>query len=310
MARIDEFNKGARDEGFKSWVDLRDRLKKKDYKVFRLTIQRIHANLKRNKGKYKKPLTVAEKVARASQALVIHTWDSVTKEYPDFKDALNEYLNNRTTKPELKRIGKLKISPEKKWNMMSGDLKQFILRFNADQFQRYKNTLTTPQMGELSNFKSIRDVLVPTAGKTYHTENGVVQFDQHFYKLNRAQRFQDYIKEQGIEEISLPSKKELERGTLKWQIAGKEKPVGGQKRWKLTDKAIKEGKTFASILKSFPNLGAESSLEYSEILAKISRNHPIYKDTQRGLRSLLDFVQVAINDELKSVFKIRIFFCY
>ena len=54
-----------------------------------------------------------------------NTWASVTKEYPDFAKGMKEYLDDVTTKPDLKKINKLKISPEKKWNMMSGIQKQF-----------------------------------------------------------------------------------------------------------------------------------------------------------------------------------------
>ena len=108
--------------------------------------QKILRNLDRNYGRYVPPMTVAERVAIASQAQVKHTWASVTKEYPDFKDAMKEYLDNRTTKPELKKINKLKISPEKKWDMMSGKQKQFILKFNRRQFQIFKNSITIPEM--------------------------------------------------------------------------------------------------------------------------------------------------------------------
>ena len=141
---IKELNKGARDEGFKSWKDFK--YADIDAEEKRVLSQKILRNLDRNNGRYVPPMTVAERVAIASQAQVKHTWASVTKEYPDFKDAMKEYLDNRTTKPELKKINKLKISPEKKWDMMSGKQKQFILKFNRRQFQIFKNSITIPEM--------------------------------------------------------------------------------------------------------------------------------------------------------------------
>ena len=169
-----------------------------------------------------------------------HTWASVTKEYPDFKDAMKDYLDNRTNKPDLKKITKLNISPEKKFNMMNGVQKQFLLRFNKQTFQPFKNTITIDEMGKLSNFKSIRDVASVSATRPYNMKDGVIQLDQHFYKLNRAKRFQDYLKNEGIEKITIPA-----QGAEGIRFKG---------RWRLTDKAIKEGKTFASILAAFPNL--------------------------------------------------------
>ena len=233
---LKELNAGARDEGFKSWADLKTAIGVDKRKIS----GKILANIKRNKGKYIVPMTAVEAAAKAAQSQVINTWTAVTQKYPDFEDAMKEFLDNRTNKPDLKKINRLKISPEKKWNEMSGIQKQFILKFNKDQFQPYKGTITTEEMGKLSNFKSIRDVASVSATRPYNMKDGVIQLDQHFYKLNRAKRFQDYLKNEGIEKITIPA-----QGAEGIRFKG---------RWRLTDKAIKEGKTFASILAAFPNL--------------------------------------------------------
>ena len=137
---IKELNKGAREEGFKSWADL-----KASTDIDKRTISgRILKNIERNKGIYKIPLTTAE-VNRLTKTK--HTWASVTAKYPDFKLAMKDYLDNRTEQPDLKRINKLKISPEKKFNMMSGTQKQFILRFNKALFQPFKNSIRVDEMG-------------------------------------------------------------------------------------------------------------------------------------------------------------------
>ena len=274
---IKELNKGAKEEGFKSW---RDPARRGD----RSATDRILANIKRNKGTYKIAMTFAE-INRLHKTK--HTWASVTKEYPDFAKGMKEYLDTKTQKPELKKINKLKISPEKKWNMMSGKQKQDLFKFNKKQFQPFKNTITIDEMGKLSNFKSIRDVASVSATRPYNMKDGVIQLDQHFYKLNRAKRFQDYLKNEGMVKVEKPSQ-------------GAE-GIRFQGRWKLTDKAIKEGKTFASILAAFPNLEGKPSTEFQKILAKATRNHPIYKDTQRGLRSLFNFVQDSVNSEMEAV---------
>ena len=83
----------------------------------RVLSQKILRNLSRNNGKYVIPLTPAE-VNRLTKTK--HTWAAVTKEYPDFAKGMKEYLDNRTTKPDLKKINRLNISPEKKFNMMNG----------------------------------------------------------------------------------------------------------------------------------------------------------------------------------------------
>ena len=188
---IKELNKGARFNGYKKWWDPALRADKK-------AIDRILRQLSLKNGIWQPPLTVAERVAIASQAQVKHTWASVTKEYPDFKVAMKEYLDNRTNKPDLKKINRLNISPEKKFNMMSGTQKQFILRFNKTLFQPFKNSIGVDEMGELSKFKSIKDLLNVDVTRSYNKKNGIIQFDQHFYQLNRAQRFQDYLKNEGV----------------------------------------------------------------------------------------------------------------
>ncbi len=136
---------------------------------------------------------------------------------------------------------------------MSGEQKQFILRYNKDQFQPFKNTLDVDGMGKLSNFKSFRDILSVDATRPYPTKNGVVVLDAAFYKLNRAKRLHEYLKNEGIEKVEKSSK-----GSQATRFKG---------RWKLTDKAIKEGKTFASILAAFPNLAGEPSTEYKKYLS-------------------------------------------
>jgi hypothetical protein len=282
---IKELNKGARDEGFKSWKDFK--YADIDAEEKRVLSQKILRNLDRNNGRYVPPMTVAERVAIASQAQVKHTWASVTKEYPDFKDAMKEYLDNRTTKPELKKINKLKISPEKKWDMMSGKQKQFILKFNRRQFQVFKNSITVPEMGELSKFKSIRDVLVPVSANSYNYKNGVVVLDPKFYSANRAKLFQDYLKQEGMERLAIPVE-----GAKGERFKG---------RWVLTDKAIKEGKTFASIIGAYPNLKGTPSTIYNNILANVTKDHPVYKDTQQGLRSLFNFVKDSINSDMRAL---------
>ena len=289
---LKELNAGARDEGFKSWADLKTAIGVDKRKIS----GKILANIKRNKGKYIVPMTAVEAAAKAAQSQVINTWTAVTQKYPDFEDAMKEFLDNRTNKPDLKKINRLKISPEKKWNEMSGIQKQFILKFNKDQFQPYKGTITTEEMGKLSKFKSIGDVASVDPTRPYNIKNGVVQLDQHFYRVNRAKRFQDYLKNEGIVKVSIPSPTDARRG--RWKTT---KPVSVTGRWKLSDKAIKEGKTFASILGAFPNLSGSPSTEYQKILAKITHNHPIYKDTQQGLRSLFNFVKDSINTDMEAL---------
>jgi hypothetical protein len=277
---IKELNKGARFNNYKHWWDPALRADKK-------AIDRILRQLSLKNGIWQPPLTTAERVAIASQAQVKHTWASVTKEYPDFKVAMKEYLDNRTNKPDLKKINKLKISPEKKFNMMNGTQKQFILRFNKNLFQPFKNSIGVDEMGELSKFKSIKDLVNVDVTRPYNMKNGVIQFDQHFYQLNRAQRFQDYLKNEGVERLTIPA-----QGSEGTKFKG---------RWILTDKAIKEGKTFASIVGAYPNLSGEPSTAYEAVLKRVTNTHPIYKDTQKGLRSLFNFVKGSINSEMQAL---------
>ena len=219
---LKELNKGARFNGYKDWFD-------PALKADENAVARILKQLSLKNGIWQPPLTVAERVAIASQAQVKHTWASITTKFPDFEKGMKEYLDTKTTKPDLKRINKLKISSEKKWNMMSGKQKQFLIRHNRKQFQPFKNSLTVPEMGELSNFKSIRDVLTPVSAKSYNYKNGVVVLDTKFHVANRSVLFQDYLKQQGMERLAIPATR-----------ARGEKFMG---RWVLTDKAIKEGKT-------------------------------------------------------------------
>ena len=278
---IKELNKGARYHGWTGWFDPR-LIGDENGRA------KILAQLKKHNGIWEVPLTMMERVTKASQAQVKHTWASVTKAFPDFATGMKDYLDNKTIKPDFKKINRLKISPEKKWNMMSGIQKQFILRHNREQFQPFKDTLTLPEMGKLSNFKSIRDVLTPVSDKSYNYKNGVVVLDTKFHVYNRGKLFQDYLTQQGIEKVEIPS-------------TGTKGSAGLKGRWKLTDNAIKEGKTFASILAAYPNLKSNPTQSYSEILSTVTKKHPIYRDTQKGLRSLFNFVQDSINGELDAL---------
>jgi len=111
--------------------------------------------------------------------------------------------------------------------------------------------------------------------------------DAKFNVANRAQLFQDYLKQEGMERLAIPA-----QGAEGLKFKG---------RWILTDKAIKEGKTFASIIGAYPNLKGTPSAVYNNILAKVSRNHPIYQDTQQGLRSLFNFVKDSINSDMREL---------
>lgn len=280
---ITELNKGARHYGFTGWFD--PLLKNNENAT---------ANIRRQLGKFdgiwRTPLTTAERVARATSAVQINSWASLTKEFPDFEEAMKEYLDTKTNKPSLKKINKLKISSEAKFNKMTGSERQFIIKYNRKQFQLFKNTKTISELEALSNFKDIRSLVRPVTDKLYNYKNGVVVLDEAFSKATRAKDFQDYLKKEGIERLK----------ESPWEKDVKSKGSGIIKgRWKLTDKAIKEGKTFASILAAYPNLRSEPSAVYNNILAKVSRNHPIYQDTQQGLRSLFNFVKDNINSDLK-----------
>jgi len=277
---IEELNKGARFNGYKNWSD-------PALKADKNAVSRILKQLALKNGIWQPPLTVAERVAIASQAQVKHTWASVIKEFPDFEKGMKEYLDTKTQKPELKKINKLKISSEKKFNMMTGRQKQFLLKYNLYQFQPFKNSITVPEMGKLSKFKSVREVLTPISAESYNYKNGVKVLDSKFYVANRAQLFQDYLKREGMERLAIPA-----HGAEGIRFKG---------RWILTDKAIKEGKTFASIIGAYPNLKGKPTTIYNNILSNVTKDHPIYKDTQQGLRSLFNFVKKSINLELREL---------
>ena len=279
---IAELNKGARHYGFTGWFD--PLLKNNENAA---------SNIRRQLGKFDgiwiTPLTTAERVARATAAMQINSWASLTKKFPDFEEAMKEYLDTKTNKPGLIKINKLKISSEAKFNKMTGAERQFIIKYNRKQFQPFKGTKTINELEELSNFKDIRSLVRPVTDDHFNYKNGVLLLDEKFSKLTRAKDFQDYLKKEGIERLK----------ESPWEKDAKSKGSGIIKgRWKLTDKALKEGKTFESILAAFPNLKSEPSTLYNNILAKVSRNHPIYQDTQQGLRSLFNFVQDNINSTL------------
>ncbi len=92
---IAELNAGARDEGFKSWAELKASTDTEAQTIS----DRILRNIRRNKGKYVIPLTPAE-INRLTKTK--HTWASVTKEYPDFAKGMKEYLDTKTQRPDLK----------------------------------------------------------------------------------------------------------------------------------------------------------------------------------------------------------------
>ena len=93
---ITELNKGARHYGFTGWFD--PLLKNNENAT---------ANIRRQLGKFdgiwRTPLTTAERVARATSAVQINSWASLTKEFPDFEEAMKEYLDTKTNKPSLKK---------------------------------------------------------------------------------------------------------------------------------------------------------------------------------------------------------------
>ena len=279
---ITELNKGARHYGFTGWFD--PLLSNNENAA-----SNIRRQLSKFEGIWRTPLTTAERIARAGAAQTINTWAALTKEFPDFEEAMKEYLDTKTNKPELKKINKLKISSEAKFNKMTGAEKQFIIKYNRKQFQPFKGTKTIDELEVLSNFKDIRSLVRPVTDNLFNYKNGVLLLDEKFSKLTRAKDFQDYLKKEGIERLK----------ESPWEKDVKSKGTGIIKgRWKLTDKALKEGKTFESILAAFPNLKSEPSTVYNNILAKVSRNHPIYQETQQGLRSLFNFVQDNINSTL------------
>ena len=190
---IRELNKGAKHYGFTGWFD--PRLTKHQ------DAQNILNQLSKFDGIWRTPLTTAERITIASQAQVKHTWASVTKEFPDFEKGMKDYLDNKTLRPDLKKINKLKISSEKKFNMMTGIQKKFLIRYNKEQFQPFKNTITTKDIRRLSNFKEMASILGPVTKDSFNYKNGIRLLDRKFNRAHRAIAFQDYLKKEGVENV-------------------------------------------------------------------------------------------------------------
>ena len=143
--KLSELDKAAKFYGYDGWFDIR--LDNEPNITNNITLR-----LRQNKGKFVIPLTVEEKVFKASQAQVKYTWDSLMKEYPDFDKAFEEYMDNRTQNTEFKRINKLNISAKEKYNMIGvaegrhGEETKKIRRFNERVYQPFKNTISTARI--------------------------------------------------------------------------------------------------------------------------------------------------------------------
>ena len=275
-----ELNKGAKHYGFTGWFDPLLNNNVND-------TNNIRNQLKKFDGIWRTPLTTAERITIASQAQVKYTWDSLTKEYPDFDKAFKEYMDNRTVKPQLKKINRLNISAKEKFNKMSGEEIKILRRFNEKVYQPFKNTISTARIKELSNFKDMASILGPVTKDSFNYKNGIRLLDQKFNKAHRAIAFQDYLKKEGIEKVEL-------------SLYGEGRRYSSKRRYKLTADAIKAGKTFEKILKAYPNSKLNPSEVYNLILAKATRNNPIYIETQGGLRSVFKFVKNSINEDIKN----------
>jgi len=277
---IGELNKGARHYGFTDWFDPLLNNNVND-------TNNIRNQLKKFDGIWRTPLTTAERITIASQAQVKYTWDSLKKDHPDFEKAFKEYMDNRTQKPQLKKINKLNISAREKFNKMSGEDIKVLRRFNENVYQPFKNTIGSDEIKKLSNFKDMSSILGPVNKDSFNYKNGVPLLDYKFNRAHRAMAFQDYLKEEGIEKVEL-------------SLYGEGRRYSSKRRYKLTADAIKAGKTFKKILGDYPNLKSNPSEIYNNILARATRSNPIYIDTQGGLRSVFNFVKDSINADIKN----------
>ena len=115
MARIDELNVGAIDEGFESWTDPALENNKK-------TVDRIKANLKRNKGKYIEPMSREVASSEAVRGVVRPLKLEVLKYFRP------HLLNDK---------GEL---DQEKWKKLSPSERSEIKGQVTDKFENFKKT--------------------------------------------------------------------------------------------------------------------------------------------------------------------------
>ena len=271
-----EFKKGF-DFFIEKWASRYKHLSK-DQQFKRLS-DLINPNINKNNGKF------VIGPGQGFKELQPHLqWDALVKKNPNTPAAFENYLKSAKA-PEMVAIAKKKIPLNEKWDLLSSQ-RQVAARKSMQVFKSLEGRLLLKDFAPLTNFSThyLRRVVVNSNKKIPKTLNA-----------ENIRQAQDIIRSH-----------EIKNFLTKNNIEVFQKPIGAYDYWrdKLTTARgpiyfTKPNSTQQKALDDFLNLNKAPSKLERKILIRDSHRHPLYKDTSKNLKAVLNAARSNLNSTIE-----------
>ena len=228
----------------------------------------IRTNLKRNKGKF--VITLSNRWGGPDPRF---EWDTFVKKNPKFPEAFEAYLA-RVRAPRLKELAKKNISLKEKYNLLPV-LEKKSARMSMRWQKPYAGLIPTPEFAPFTNFK-VSTVLGYMNNARKDLPKATTKNARLVWEINKGKAFVDHLEKSGI------------------KILKRSGPYGHTY-------FTKPNTEQAAALKTYLNLWADrapSATEKTRLL-KLSREHPLYKDTSANLKTILKEAKYNLNTTIK-----------
>jgi len=212
-------------------------------------------------------------------------WDALVEKDPKAPEAFENYLKNKAKTPEILALAKKKIPLKDKYNLLSPH-RQLQARMSMKAFKATEGRILLKDFAPLTNFSDhyIRRIVVDARKNVPKSLNA----DNIRQSLNiiRAKEIKDFFTKNNIEIFQTP----VGVSTI-WR----KRPTRSRGDIYFTD----PNSTQRKALEGFLNLKKEPSLLERKIIIKDSHKHPLYKDTSKNLRSVLNTARDNLNNTIE-----------
>ena len=228
----------------------------------------IRDNLRRNKGKFL--ITFGHRFGGMDPKF---EWDAFVKKNPKFPEAFEAYLA-RVRAPRLKELAKKNISLKEKYNLLPV-LEKKSARMSMRWQKPYAGLIPTPEFAPFTNFKR-ETILNYLHNGRRDLPKATTKNARLRWNINKGKDFIDHLKKNGIEIL-------------------KRSGLYGHTYF------TKPNTEQTAALKEYLNLHADRSPSPNEKarLLKLSREHPLYKDTSANLKTILKEAKYNLNTTIK-----------
>ena len=234
--------------------------------------QLISLNLSQNNGKFIQGPGIGTTGEPALK------WDAFVKKNPKFPNYLTTTYASRVKDSNIKNILTDKnLSVEERFKKIGNQYRKSArLSFFAPSTKATEGTISIAELAPYTNFrKKTLDAYVAESALPRLKDGKINYNHSETSRILRGRNFQEFLKSIGITS----------------SLSG----LGGGRRFSIPDKEQ------ATALRGFLNLSDERgpSRWSRRIVERVSKNHPLYKESSQNLRGVLKYAQNNLNETIQ-----------